>query len=1023
MSVAQFAIIILTTATALWAQSATASLSGSVLDPRDSAIPGATLVLLDMNTGLSREMTGNDAGQFVFSQLSPGHYRLTVTKETFKTSVVDNLVLAVNDQRALRLKLEVGAKTESVNVSGIAPLVSESPAIATSIDREFFENQPMSGRSFQSLISLAPGTVPTAANLVTPGQFSINGQRGNANYFTVDGVSANFATSASVTPYENGGGVPALSSLGSTNTLASVDAVQEFTIQTSTYAAEYGRQPGGQIAIVTRSGTNEYHGTAFNYLRNVIFDANNFFTNAAGLPRAAIKQNDFGGVFGGPVIRNRTFFFVSYEGLRLRQPFVTIPLQVPTLAARAAASGPVKELLEAFPLPTGPVSATDPMAAAYQASFSNPSTLNATSFRLDHSFNSRFTLFGRYNYAPSENQERAKFCAASCVSVTASRAETLTTGSTMLLTSRLTNDLRFNFSKSKTVLSYFLDSFGGAKVPSAGTLYPSFTDGTKGYMYIQVDGAGDNTLSDGLFADNRQRQINLVDTASFTAGAHTVKFGFDYRRLSPISDSGSYRRQFNPNNIGLLTQGLSANAFILSPEFVLKPVYTNLSSFVQDTWRVSRRLTLTAGLRWDINPAPTEAGGHYPPSVQGLANPATVSLAPANNRFYATDYKGWAPRLGVAYQAFGNTMIRGGAGVFYDLGTSLLGNAFSTSLYPNARRIDFTRIDYTDPAFQAQPPAVNRNPPYPRLFGYQDQYRLPYTLQYNLLIEQPIGRSNSISGAYVGSSGRRLGRVTSYRNPNALFTRIDAVTNDASSNYNALQLQFKRRFAAGLQVLASYTWSKSLDTVSEESINNFQAPGANARADYGPSTFDVRHAFSSAVSYNLPSPARAGRVFGGFGLDGIVRSMSATPVNILTNRDPFGIGLTTVARPNVVPGQPLYLEDPALAGGRRFNPAAFTVPTAGQGNLGRNVLRGFPLTQLDLSVRRDFGVTERVTLQFRADAFNVLNHANFANPSGVLTSGVFGRATQMAGSGLSGLSSLYQVGGPRSLQLALKLRF
>ncbi len=1020
------AIWLVCAAMAAWAQADTATLGGSVQDVGEAAVGAVRVTLTDVATGLSRETASNEAGQFLFAQVAPGKYRLTLARDNFKQAVMEDVVLAANDQRSVRVRLEVGQKSESVDVSGVAPLVSESPAVATTIDRQFFENQPMSGRSFQALISLAPGTVPTAANLVTPGQFSINGQRGNANYFTVDGVSANFATSASVTPYENGGGVPALSALGSTNTLASVDAVQEFTVQTSTYAAEYGRQPGGQIAIVTRSGTNEYHGTAFDYLRNVKMDANNFFANAAGLPRPAVKQNDFGGVFGGPVRvpgydgRNRTFFFVSYEGLRLRQPFVTIPLQVPTVAARAAATGPVKELLEAFPLPTGGPVAGDPTAAMYQASFSNPSTMNATSFRVDHAFNARWTVFGRYNYAPSENQERAKYCAASCVSVTASRSETLTTGSTMLLSSRLTNDVRFNYSRNKTVLSYFMDTFGGAKVPAASTLYPNFTDGTKGYMYIQVDAAGENTLSDGLFADNRQTQINVVDTLSWNVGAHALKLGFDYRRLSPLSDSGSYRRQFNPNSIGLLTQGVSANAFILSPEFVLAPRYLNVSSFVQDTWRVTPRFTLTTGLRWDVNPAPTEAGGHYPPAVRGLANPATVTLAPANGRFYDTDYRGFAPRVGVAYQPWARhgTMVRGGFGVFYDLGTSLLGNAFSTSLYPNARRVDFARINYTDAVFQSQPPAVNRNPPYPRLFGYQDDYRLPYTLQYNLLIEQPLGRANTVSAAYVGSVGRRLGRVTSYRNPNANFTRLDAVTNDASSSYNALQVQYKRRLAAGVQALLSYTWAKSLDTVSEESINNFQAPSTSASADRGPSTFDVRHTLTSAVSYALPWK---------FGLDGMLRSMSATPVNVLTNRDPFGIGLTTVARPDVVPGQPLYLEDAAQAGGRRFNPAAFdaTGPLNGrrQGNLGRNVLRGFPLTQVDLSVRRDFALTERMRLQFRVDAFNVLNHANFANPTGVLTSGVFGRATQMAGTGLSGLSSLYQVGGPRSLQVALKLRF
>lgn len=1023
------------------AQSASATLSGSVVDPQDAAIVSATVIVTDIKKSIERRSFTNQTGFFSIPQLAPSTYRVRIERDGFTPTEYSEVVLNAGDQRSLQVHLLLFQRGESVNVSEAVPLVTESPAVATTVEREFFENQPLNGRSFQSLISLTPGTVPAQADLTKPGQFSINGQRANTNYFTVDGVSANFASSASVTPYENGGGVPAFSALGSTNSLASVDAVQEFTIQTSTYAPEYGRQPGGQIAIVTRSGNNDYHGTLFEYLRNSIFDASNFFANAAGLEKPAIKVNDFGGVFGGPALmpkvydgHNRTFFFVSYEGMRLRQPFVTVPLTVPTMSARANATGPVKEILEAFPLPTSPAFANDPTTAPYQASFSNPSTLNATSFRIDHTVSDRLTLFGRYNYAPSNNQERAKFCAASCVSDTSSLTQTLTAGTTAIVSPTLTNDVRFNYSRSRTILSYFIDAYGGAKIPSPSALYPSFTSGSKGYMYIQVDGAGDNTISDGLFVNNQQRQINFVDTLSWTVGGHSFKFGFDFRQLTPVSDSGSYRRQFNPNSIQLLTQGLSEDASIVSPESVLRPVYLNFSSFIQDTWRLSPKFVLTYGLRWDVNPAPTEANGHYPVTVSGLDNPADLKLQPRGSKFYSTDFAGFAPRLGMSYQPSSKwgTVIRGGAGIFYDLGTSFLGNAFSTSLYPNARQSNFGEISYTDAVFSSQPQPVNQNPPYPRLFGYQTDYRLPYSVQYNFALEQPIGTSNAVTISYVGSIGRRLGRVTSYRRPNPDFTRIDAVTNDATSDYNSLQLQYRRRLSAGLQVLLSYTWAKSLDTASEESVNNFQAPAEklSPNVDRGPSTFDVRHAFNGAVSYNLPAPyeSKLARVlFGGFGLDGIVRSQTAAPVNLTTARDPFGISLTTVSRPDYVYGQPLYLHGDGYPGGKVFNPAAFDAVTpvaqGRQGTLGRNVLRGFSLVQVDLSIRRNFKISERLGLQFRADAFNIFNHSNFANPSGVMTNSSFGRATQMLGTGLGGVNSLFQVGGPRSLQLGLKLQF
>jgi hypothetical protein len=357
----------------------------------------------------------------------------------------------------------------------------------------------------------------------------VNGQRTGTNYFTVDGVSANFGTPAATTPYEAGGAVPALSAQGGTAALASVDAVQEFTIQTSTYAPEYGRQPGGQVAIVTRSGTNDIHGTLFNYFRNEKLDANNWFANFNGLRRPALRQNDFGFTVGGPVFlpktydgRNRTFFFVSYEGLRLVQPVVTQPARVPSLAARQNATGLVKALLEAYPLPVAPPLADAPLETPYVASFSNPSNLNATSFRIDHSFSQRFTVFGRYNYAPSENRERARFAASSYVAVLPNDAETFTAGSTMLLSTSVNNDLRFNWSRSRAAQIYFQDTFGGAKLLPNELVFPPFADPATSLFYLTIGGNDENTLSPGTFSNNTQQQYNIVDTMIWNISTHAL---------------------------------------------------------------------------------------------------------------------------------------------------------------------------------------------------------------------------------------------------------------------------------------------------------------------------------------------------------------------------------------------------------------------------------------------------------------------------------------------------------------------
>ena len=353
------------------AQSGSATLTGSVTDPQGAAVSGAAVILTEETKNLSRKATTNQEGQFVFTPLPPSRYRVRIEQPGFAVADPPVFTLNVSDQSSLRIELRLAARGDTLDVRSEAPLVSASPAVSTVIDRQFIENQPLNGRSFQSLVELSPGVTLAPSSLPTAGQFSVNGQRTSSNYFTVDGVSGNFGSTASVTLYESAGGsIPSYSALGTTSSLASVDAVQEFSIQTSTYAPEYGRQPGGQVSIVTRSGTNAWHGSVFDYLRNSALDANNFFANQAGLGKAPLRQNDFGFTLGGPVYlpslrgrpwyrgRNRTFFLLSYEGARLRQPFVTEPLQVPSLTARQNATGVTRDLLNAFPCPLAPLSPT-----------------------------------------------------------------------------------------------------------------------------------------------------------------------------------------------------------------------------------------------------------------------------------------------------------------------------------------------------------------------------------------------------------------------------------------------------------------------------------------------------------------------------------------------------------------------------------------------------------------------------------------------------------------------------------------
>jgi Carboxypeptidase regulatory-like domain len=405
-----------------FAQSATATLSGAVVDEAGAVVAGAKIELTNLSAVLKRAATTSGEGYFSFPLLPPGTYTLQALREGFAPVEIKNIVLNVNDQQAIRIQMKVGQVGATVNVVESATLIRESPAVGTVVDRQFVENLPLNGRSFQSLIQLTPGLVPTATTANRLGQFSVNGQRESTNYFMIDGVSANLGvnTGVSISGSGLGGGAgqyPGYGAQGGTNSLVSVDALQEFRIQTSTFAPEFGRTPGGQVSIVTRSGGNEFHSSLFEYFRNEKLDANDFFANGAGVKRAALRNNQFGGTFSGPLYlprfgeggaayydgRNRTFFFFSYEGLRLRLPQFRTE-QVPSLDARRRASGAVRAFFDAFPVPNGRDLGDG--LAEFNASYSDPSTLDATSLRVDHKVGDKLTLFGRYNYSPSESAVR-----------------------------------------------------------------------------------------------------------------------------------------------------------------------------------------------------------------------------------------------------------------------------------------------------------------------------------------------------------------------------------------------------------------------------------------------------------------------------------------------------------------------------------------------------------------------------------------------------------------------------------------
>lgn len=543
-----------------------------------------------------------------------------------------------------------------------------------------------------------------------------------------------------------------------------------------------------------------------------------------------------------------------------------------------------------------------------------------------------------------------------------------------------------------------------------------------------------------------------------------MKFGVDYRRLSSSvlggpSDNGLWYAQVPFfNDIPSADSGNPAFTFV-QDTLPVTFLFRNLGAFAQDTWRISRRLTATYGVRWDVDFSPSTVRGPDLSAVTGfnLGNLSTLALAPVGTSPYPTKWTNLAPRAGIAYQLREQenwqTVIRGGFGVFYDLSSAETGNIYNGGGYPYGGYSILSTSFPPPGSAAAAPPIV---PPTAdngaTLYAVNPALKSPYTLEWNVAIEQALGKGQTLTTTYVGSVGRRLLQTANIMFPATgayNFAAADLTTNAGSSSYNALQTQFQRRLSHGLQALASYTWSHSIDTGSAGSVGDPQNALSlfDSNENRGSSSFDIRQTFTSGITYALPKPfhnALAAAALHGWSIDSIIQARTAPPVNIYySSLNALTNGFAAAIRPDLVPGQPLYLYGSGYPGGKAINPAAFAPPPLdpntgapiSQGDLSRNLLRGFGMFQWDLGIHREFALHERWKLQFRAELFNIINHPNFAPPVGDLgapgaLNPQFGVSTQNLAQGLSGggigngaFDPLYQIGGPRSVQLAMKLMF
>jgi len=839
----------------------------------------------------------------------------------------------------------------------------------------------------------------------------------------------------------------------------SLDAMQEFRIETSSFAPEYGRLPGGQISIATRSGANAFHGDVFEYYRDTKFDANNWFNNASGAPRPPDRSDDFGGVIGGPILKNKVFFFASHEGQRLQVP-QTVTANVPSVAARQNAVASMKPILNAYPVPTAQCLAgttnCDPNVGTFVGAYSNDSSMDATSVRIDGRPTASMTIFGRVNHSPSHGSIRAS--SPSTVSDLTMNLDTVTVGHTWVLGRATSNDLRFNYSYTPSYSTSRLDAFGGAVPLPDSSMFVSPYDPTSSTWAFSGRTIG--ALSAGSAAYDQSSQFNVVDSFSWLRGSHQMKFGADVRRLYPRADRSAFGQTLAATLTtaswvnGVLNQ-YSTSAF--SPKDF---TYYNVGAYAQDAWHATPRLTLTYGLRWDVNPPPGSPNGKLPAFTQvDLSSLAATKLAPEGTPAYDTQWNAFAPRVGFAYQLSDDDrwgrVLRAGSGLFFDTAGAATGfseRMFVSNIVANPA--------FPIPASLQVRPTIPTSPPWGFISTTNPHLRMPYTYQANVALEQLLGVTQSLTVTYAGAWGRNLLRRDTYVSPNTdLPQGFYAIGNESYSNYNSLQVQFQRRLSHGIQAMAAYTFAKSMDTGSNQSGTIAPNVSLEPVSDYyGPSDFDIRHSFQSALTYQIPT-LRSNRlveaILGNWSIDGIFRARTAPPIDLvqtnayLAAAQPFLPGTTTTnpggmkfaVRPSLVAGADPWIDDPKAPGGRRLNLASFVVlpansVVAGQGSLGRNELRGFGWAQADMTIRRDVPIQGAIRLQVRVDFFNITNTPSFwmtgsavGSSSLDVSNPLFGVAATTlnnslgSGGAQGGYSPLYQIGGPRTIQFSAKLLF
>lgn len=1058
----------------VWAFDTTGTITGVVNDSENAAIGGARVVVRNIGTNLTRETITSETGQFQVALLPVGEYEITVEVDGFN-KVQTKVVLQINQVVRTDFSLTVASITgEIIEVNGAEALVtSDNSTQSTVIDNKKIVDLPLNGRNFLQLGSLIPGVAAAvggggAEGATEAGAFSVGGQRDRAANFYIDGTDNNQVIN------------------NNTAATASVDAIQEFTILTSTFSAEYGRNSGAVVNVVTKSGTNQIHGTLFEFLRNDKFDASNIFDNAAGQKKPKFRNNQFGFTLGGPIVKDKTFYFINYEGQRTRVGN-TIFTTVPTILERQGIfidpnTG------QQVRVPVDPVSARFlslyplPNAATQFGNFVSSDVIrlrrdNAIA-KLDQKLGQndqlsiRYLINDRDTFTPvlsASGNSQASAQVPGFGTTVEARVQNLSISETHIFSSNAINEFRFGYNR-------FVDVQLGIDTTDPNTLgLPNNNMSTLGKGIPQIivsgiSGIGNSNLFP--FTDNLQT-YQVLDNFSFSRGRHNFKTGFDIRKLhvdgsEDLSFAGTIVFDGAQTGISALAdfvQGTPQSAFIgrgfTSPKIRLSNYYF----YFQDDFKYSNKLTFNTGIRYELNTVPTAS--------KRLFN-FTPSRGIFGESLYKGDHNNFAPRFGFAYTPFGGTnrtVVRGGFGVFYDLPFQNV--TFNLTFNPPTTTMLFNFGPFQAGRLGRVFSDTSLDPSGPAFVTIDPNFRSPYSLQYNLTLQQELPGQIALEIGYVGTRGVKLigardinqavffpgasGDDIFDRRPTQL-SGLDFGVGGAdivqeqetigSSIYNSLQLKVSKRFNSGLSFLSAYTYSSSIDNLSD--IFGFKGSAAipqdsnNLAAERGFSPFDIRQRFTLSYTYELPfgkgkkfftnAGNLADKLLSNWQMNGIVTLQSGQPFTIFLGIDQALTGnIFGEQRPNNIPGVFVQTDDGRVVLSQNFvnsdgspNISALqqagVFPGAGQfGSLGRNTFKGPKYKNFDFSLTKRTNFSDNTALEFRAEFFNLFNRPAFALPDNNLSSPTFGQfsRTPDVASGSPKIAS----GSPRVVQFGLKLIF